>query len=37
MIDKLRDAGTMVINNPRPFGVCVFTRLDDHFGLTRKS
>jgi len=21
----------MVINNPRPFGVCVFTRLDDHF------
>ena len=31
MIDKLRDAGTMVINNPRPFGVCVFTRLDDHF------
>ena len=21
----------MVINTPRPFGVCVFTRLDDHF------
>ena len=21
----------MVINNPQPFGVCVFTRLDDHF------